>query len=738
VKPISFFILVVTLLGSAALGADYTGRVLSPDGKPVKDATVYLFENSRSLAADLGARRDAPTTRCDDSGNFHFPLANPNGGQFIAVAPGFGLGGATIDPYHPTPIRLARPTDVTLTFLTADNRPAAGVIISLQRTSSPQNTSGLSTRLWIRPGYNSPWSATTDADGVCIIPGLPQGAQAEFAVADERYAELSYRDRVILDTAAKTRADPIHLLPACTISGVVTYATTGKPAVGIVVVADSSESGFTQAVTAADGSYIVKRLRLGQYEVAIFPDDELLKSWTAKAIENIAVSPGSAKSAVNLSLIPGVILTGTAVAADNGNPVPGVPLGICSPAYPRNSVFVQSVRTDANGVFTARVPPGEQFVYVASNTPADGFGRPSPDSKTVTIADGQTASVEFRLPRLLMAPVKGKVVDPDGNPVPGAAVTTSSDDMPMLRMAITTGADGTFQTMPMPRTGQLQIRARFQDLATSKALAVNRASHGDIVVQLEKNALASISGRVLDPQSQPIKGAQILLIIRTGRYAFGQNAGFTDEQGNYTVPSLWADAVYSVEALRDGYGQASTSDLRLQPGQTTAAHDLTLYKRDSSIAGVLLDADSKPVAGTQINLSGSRSGYSNVTTDGNGQFTCSVVSGDRLNISYNTPGGYRNRFASAGDQKIVLRTAPPKHAPPPPPAPAADVAPSPPPPPLVFDPAAAITWNGWLYAAVLVVVGGIISVIANAIAYLQMHYREDAKGAKLREEEKRS
>jgi hypothetical protein len=165
----------------------------------------------------------------------------------------------------------------------------------------------------------------------------------------------------------------------------------------------------------------------------------------------------------------------------------------------------------------------------------------------------------------------------------------------------------------------------------------------------------------------------------------------------------------------------------LQPGQTTAAHDLTLYKRDSTIAGVLLDADSKPVAGTQISLNGPRTGYSRVTTDANGQFTCAVVSGDRLSISYSTPGGYRNRFAGAGDQKIVLRTAPPKRAPPAPPAAAAapaEVAPSPP-PPLVFDPAAAVTWNGWLYAAILVVAGGIISVIANAIAALRAARRHD-------------
>jgi len=729
VKPFPLFILVVTLLGSVALASDYAGKVVGPDGKPVKDAAVYLIRfPGGPVAADLTARRDAPTTRCDDNGGFHFPRTDIDRGEFDAAAPGFGLGGAPILPDRPTEIRLSRRTDVTLTFLTPDKKPVVGVAISLRYVQFPRNMTGQSMSIWIPPDYNPPWSATTDANGVCTIPGLPQGAQAEFAVADERYAQLAYRDRVVLDTAGKTHADPIHLFVASAISGAVTYATTGKPAAGIAVAAQSSEIGYVEAVTAADGSYTVKQLRPGQYVVTLYPDEELQKSWTAKAVEKINLVAGSAKSAINLSLIPGVILTGTTVAADNGNPVAGVPVEIRGPAYPRDASFIQSVSTDANGAFKARVPPGEQLVYVASSTPADGFGRPSPDSKTITIADGQTASVEFRLPRVLMAPLKGKVVDPDGHPVADASVLTSSDDLPMVqRIALATGADGTFQTFPMPRTGRLQFRARFQDLATSKALVVNLASHGDVVIQLGKNALASISGRVLDPQSQPIKGAEIDLIIGIGRNAFRQTGGITDEQGNYTVPSLWADAVYSVEAMRDGYGQANTSDLRLQPGQTTRARDLTLYKRDSTIAGVLLDADDKPVAGTRINLNGPRTGYSSITTDASGQFTCSVVSGDRLNLSYNTPNGYRSRIAGAGDQKVVLRTAPPKRVPTPPApaAAAADVVASSPPPPVVFDPAAAVTWQGWLYAAVLVVVGGVISVIANAIAALRAPKRQD-------------
>ena len=56
VKPLSYLILAVSLLFPAAVAADYTGKVLGPDGKPVKDATVYLLGNPRRFMA-------APTTR---------------------------------------------------------------------------------------------------------------------------------------------------------------------------------------------------------------------------------------------------------------------------------------------------------------------------------------------------------------------------------------------------------------------------------------------------------------------------------------------------------------------------------------------------------------------------------------------------------------------------------------------------------------------------------------------------
>lgn len=725
-KHLIQIVLAVICLCSAALAGDFSGKVVDKDGKPVKGATVYCLPYPRGRGWQAATPRDAPTTRSDENGSFHFGQIDGNA-ELVASAEGQGLGIVSNAMQQTTPvIHLSAGTDVKLTFLAPDKKPAAGISISLQHMYSTARTSGEAQNLWIPPGVRSPWRATTDANGVCDFPGLPQAAQAIFSVDDDRYASLSYRDQVMLAINAVTQADPIQLVAASTISGTVTNAATGAPAAGIVLDAQPNDGSTSSVVTAADGTYTFKQLRPGQYIVALRPGQDLDKTLTAKAVEGVTLASGAAKTGVDLSLIPGVMLTGTVIAADDGSAIAGAPIGIYSAAHPRPGSSPQNVSSDSTGHFSARVPPGDDLVYVMSDTPADGFGRPSPDHTTITIADGATGTVEFRLPRVLTSVIKGKVVDPDGNPVAGAMVYVSSDQLPMYQQnGITAGADGSFQTIPMLRAGKIEVRARFGNMGTRKAIVLTRTSPSEQVIHLEKDALGSISGRVVDPQGQPIRSAKIELIVRMPRYAYGNDAGETDDQGNFKVDSLWPDANYSVEITGSGYGEANSAQLHLQPGQTTNIPDLTLYKRDSNVAGVFLDANEKPIVGQQIQVSGPRTGYSRLTTDADGKFGCAVVSGDRLTVFYRVGESFHRQSAKAGDQNIVLHTAPERAVAAAPARVAAPVAsassqapPTPEPGP-TFNPADAVTWQAWGFAAALLVVGGAITVIANAIAAMR-------------------
>ncbi len=142
-----------------------------------------------------------------------------------------------------------------------------------------------------------------------------------------------------------------------------------------------------------------------------------------------------------------------------------------------------------------------------SDTPANGFSKPLDDEKDVAIPAGGTANVEFRLPRAAMFSVRGKVVDPDGNPVANANVSIDYEqrNSRFNQNEVTTDVNGIFQTPPVEGASQIEIRAKSQDMATPKAIVVHRRDSGDVVIQLQKNVLGAITGRVLDQDAKPLR-----------------------------------------------------------------------------------------------------------------------------------------------------------------------------------------------------------------------------------------
>ncbi len=357
------FVAVLAILASAALGSDYTGKVLTPDGKPLKGATVYFADLRRERPISPTSRTELPTTRTDDAGDFHFPRGNSGRVEFIAAADGFGLSSVEVRGSGLIQIQLRPRTNLTLTFLNADNKPVPNLPVSVQEIYLPIRISeGSNNNLWIPADDHSPWSATTDAGGVCTLPGLPQGGHLTLNMDDERFAKLDSDDAVQL--SGSTQVHVIHLQLAASIAGKVLYESTAKPATGVTVEVRANEE-TQQSVTGPDGSYILNRLQPGQYNLCVDLDSESQKSWTAASNISLGIAAGETKTNANFTLIPGVVLTGKVLSADDSKPVAGVPLGIYGPSHPRNAGLVQRISTDADGSISVRVPPGaERLHYV--------------------------------------------------------------------------------------------------------------------------------------------------------------------------------------------------------------------------------------------------------------------------------------------------------------------------------------------------------------------------------------
>ena len=167
--------------------------------------------------------------------------------------------------------------------------------------------------------------------------------------------------------------------------------------------------------------------------------------------------------------------------------------------------------------------------------------------------------------------------------------------------------------------------------------------------------LASIAGRVVDGDGKPQSGVPIELIVMNGRFGLGQTVGLSDEKGEYRIDNLFADSKCTVEVQADGYGKASTKQIRLKAGAVVTVKDLVLRKRDAFVAGTVLDDDGNPVAGLQLTLQCPLSGLSIVNTDKDGKFRVAVVAGDTPTIIFQIKGhGFTSRKVKAGDEDIMI------------------------------------------------------------------------------------
>ena len=227
------------------------GRVLDPQGKPVPNATVNLSARRKLLFASPGSEGCFPAPAghgaSDASGRFRLDAARVSSAhhaQFgaTALAPGYGVGWAELDPDEDQPsaeIRLMPEQVIEGRLFDVHGQPVPGAVVSVSaiwRTLAPtvlaqgrdiENHLEGPLLWWGRvhdePGWPKP--ATTDADGRFDLHGIGRGVHARLGVLDPRFAPQTIE--VATDAAAGVKTLKWALLPARTLTGRVTYADTG-------------------------------------------------------------------------------------------------------------------------------------------------------------------------------------------------------------------------------------------------------------------------------------------------------------------------------------------------------------------------------------------------------------------------------------------------------------------------------------------------------------------------------
>ncbi|HKB05827.1 MAG TPA: sigma-70 family RNA polymerase sigma factor, partial [Gemmataceae bacterium] len=116
----------------------YAGRVIGPDGKPMKGAAVFAFESAGPSDSTKARDRETVRTVADAQGKFRIRL--PAGKTFMpslfATAEGFGIGRVEVERDGATDdvsIQLIADNEITGRVTTTEGKPVAGARIKVER-----------------------------------------------------------------------------------------------------------------------------------------------------------------------------------------------------------------------------------------------------------------------------------------------------------------------------------------------------------------------------------------------------------------------------------------------------------------------------------------------------------------------------------------------------------------------------------------------------------------------------
>ncbi len=319
-----------------------SGRVLDPDGKPVKGAAVDLI--ARPRAAWVGAREEVDAYKLlgqsatDGDGRFHLDAPRTASSRFyeviaLASAPGFGLAWAGLNPDAEQPgaeLRLNPEQVVRVKLVDVNGMPAPGVAVRVRSMGRPTTKgtfdgvyfgAGLpeGVRTWLR-------TATSDDQGKLTLSGIGRDLHVSMDVRDLRYA----RQDLDLQTGnpAASKEISLALQPARIIEGRVLAADTGQPIPDAVVsattlVMNEHTRGFVTSKFRADaqGRFQINPTIAGEnYTLGAFPthgEPYLIQQDELKWVK------GAIKANHDIKLPRGVSIRGKVTEQGTGRPLAG-------------------------------------------------------------------------------------------------------------------------------------------------------------------------------------------------------------------------------------------------------------------------------------------------------------------------------------------------------------------------------------------------------------------------------
>gem|GEM_PF-2608634 len=576
-------------------------RVVGPEGESVPGAAVLLRISPQARRITQGGDSWHPpvarVAHTGEDGRAELARADGEYGWLQAVAP--GRLAVTELAAARTEIALPAAAGRSLRVVDADGQPAAGALAWWAPDGLPAVGKRVRESLPVARYRLVPVAAAGD-DGALRLPGgLPESPVVRLAAPDGAWGSPPPAE----PEAAPGTSTEARLRPPVTLAGTVRERESEKAVPGAVVWADSDRS----AVAQTDGK--------GRFRLAL-PGPEATLVSTAGPRHGPA-TPGTAvygesASGVVLEVEPALALAGRVESAD-GAALEGATI-VAQPSVKtlpdRGSECGRArVLSGLGGRFRLpRLTPHCDYHLEAWR---EGFAAARLD--VAPLADDESGYEPVTLVLGVGRTLAGRVVDPDGVPVPGARVQfyrytpwLQYASFPLMEtrepVALADGA-GLFEIEHLAGArGHVVAEAdgfvRFERGRVEVPDEPGKTDLGDL--ELEPERFLEIE--VVDADDRPVEGAEVSVRRYEGDELFGSGDQVTDSHsrtdgaGRFRVGGFAARDRAMLLVRKEGFVSESLQNLRI-PSDSPVRVAL---KQESVVTGRVVDASGRPVTEARV------------------------------------------------------------------------------------------------------------------------------------------
>ena len=443
--------------------------------------------------------------------------------------------------------------------------------------------------IFLLQGFTTVDSTLTDNLGDYSLPGLSLGNYT-VQVTAPGFQFATTGINVVAGTAL-TANFTLQPNPG-TVQGTVTNGISPLANVLIQVLNGNVLVGST--LTDSNGAYSIPNLLIGSSTI-----QASLPGYQTNTQGVQITAGGTTTSNFVLQANPSTLF-GTVISSVSMLPLPGVLIN----SY-LNNLLETSLLTDVNGQYTINGLTSGNYTISASD--------PNFQTETLSLflASNTTQELDFSL---LPNPgsVIGVIYDVSGIPIPGATITLSQNNT-VVAQVVTSAADGSYTLSGLiPGTYNVTVSAP-NDQAVTQGVSI--LSNQPVALDFTLQPLpSSLSGLVVDTQSNPIPGAQISIYQNSNLVS----TTATDNNGAFSLNGL-GSGNYSVVISAPGFQTLTAGIVLTAGGQVNRTFVLSTVM--GSIQGTVTDTGNNPLPNATIAISQSSIVVTTVRTDSNGAYT---------------------------------------------------------------------------------------------------------------------